>query len=188
MDTDINEEFRHIRLDDGPRLRPLGLDKMFTRVEKWGLAHPSPSPSTSQPTRPASPPRRRGIYPLPRPQEGISPLGGLFDYPELLPLVLSHFDHPRDLAVLARVCSSWCKIARRRLYESVWVRPCTSSLMTVLMEKGRMDVIPSWYHSLIPYIGILDYVDWFVNSVSQVLQNDLMPNDRCPILSSVYSR
>jgi hypothetical protein len=126
MDTDIDEEFRHIRLDDGPRLRPLGLDKMFTRVEKWGLAHPSPSPSTSQPTRPPSPPRRRGIYPLPRPQEGISPLGGLFDYPELLPLVLSHFDHPRDLAVLARVCSSWCKIARRRLYESVWVRPCKS--------------------------------------------------------------
>jgi hypothetical protein len=126
MDTDIDEEFRHIRLDDGPRLRPLGLDKMFTRVEKWGLAHPSPSPSTSQPTRPPSPPRRRGIYPLPRPQEGISPLGRLFDYPELLPLVLSHFDHPRDLAVLARVCSSWCKIARRRLYENIWVRPCRS--------------------------------------------------------------
>jgi len=124
MDTDIDEEFRHIRLDDGPRLRPLGLDKMFTRVEKWGLAHPSPS--TSQPARPASPPRHRGIYPLPRFQEGISPLGGLFDYPELLPLVLSHFDHPRDLAVLAKVCSSWCKIARRRLYESIWVRPCTS--------------------------------------------------------------
>jgi hypothetical protein len=37
------------------------------------------------------------------------------------------------------------------------------------MEKGRMDVIPSWYYYLIPYIGILDYVDWFVNSVSQVL-------------------
>jgi len=126
MDTNIDEEFRHIRLDDGPPLRPLGLDKMITRVENWGLAHPSASPSTSQPLRPPSPPRRRGVYPVPRPQEGVSPLGGLFDYPELLPLVLGHFDHPRDLAVLARVCSSWCKIARRRLYESIWVRPCTS--------------------------------------------------------------
>jgi len=51
-----------------------------------------------------------------------------------------------------------------------------------------MDVIPNWYHSLIPYIEILDYVDWFVNSVSQVLPDRFIANDRCPILSTVYSR
>lgn len=129
---DINEEFRHIRLDNEPR-RPLGLDKMFTRVEKWGLANASPS--TSQPTRGSSPPRRHHVLPLPRPREGVSPLGGIFDYPELLPLVLGHFDHPRELAVLARVCRSWCKIARRKLYESIWVRPCAS------LSQGRADRI-----------------------------------------------
>jgi hypothetical protein len=124
---DINEEFRHVRIDDAPRIRPLGLDRMFTRVQQWGESHPTPSTSTTQPVRAPSPPRRRAIYPLPHAREGISPLGGLFDYPELLPLVLAHFEHPRELAVLARVCSSWCRIARKKLYENIWIRPCQSS-------------------------------------------------------------
>jgi hypothetical protein len=51
-----------------------------------------------------------------------------------------------------------------------------------------MDVIPSWYYYLIPYIVIQNYVDWFVNSVSQVLPTEIIANDRCPILSAVYSR
>jgi hypothetical protein len=29
-----------------------------------------------------------------------------------------------------------------------------------------MDVIPNWYYCLIHSIEILNYVDWFVNSVS----------------------
>jgi hypothetical protein len=52
----------------------------------------------------------------------------LFEYPELVPFVLEHFEHPRDLAVLAKVCSSWYKIVRKRLYRNIWVRPCKSPL------------------------------------------------------------
>jgi len=122
VDTGINEDLRHIQPDEVPRLRHSDLDKMFTRAHEWGLAHPTPS--SSQPTRAPSPPRRKAVYPLPKARDGVSPLGGLFDYPELLPLVLRHFDHPRELAVLARVCRSWCKIARRKLYEKIWIRPC----------------------------------------------------------------
>jgi hypothetical protein len=46
------------------------------------------------------------------------------------------------------------------------VSPCTCD---VANGEGRMDVIPSWYYYLIPYIVIQNCVDWFVNSVSQVL-------------------
>jgi hypothetical protein len=125
MDMSIDEELRHIQLDNGPRLQPLGLDRMISRVHQWAESHPSTS-STSSTIRAPSPIRRRAVYPLPRPQEGVSPLGGIFDYPELLPLVLMHFEHPRELAVLARVCRSWCKLARRKLYDHIWVRPCES--------------------------------------------------------------
>lgn len=49
------------------------------------------------------------------------------------------------------------------------VRP--SHIIHELIGKGRMDVIPSWYYYLKHSIGMQDYVDWFVNSVSQVVPN-----------------
>jgi len=43
------------------------------------------------------------------------------------------------------------------------VRPCSCD---VADGKGRMDAIPNWYYYSIHYIRMLDYVDWFGNSVS----------------------
>ncbi|WVQ95692.1 hypothetical protein IAU59_002790 [Kwoniella sp. CBS 9459] len=129
----LDAELRAIRLDDGPRLIPLRLDKMFLRARQWHAAHPSshvPEPIE----RPPTPPRQAKVYPLPRPlstkgksralPEGrVSPLSKLFEYPELVPSVLEHFDQPRDLAKICRVSREWCRIGRRRLYEHVWIRP-----------------------------------------------------------------
>lgn len=121
----IDDSLRSIRLDasDTPRLQPLSLDKMFSRAHAWGLRHPSVAgPSV---IRPPSPPRRKLIYPLPKPMEGgeVSPLAGLFDYPELIPHVLSEFEHPMEMAVLCRVSKTFDYLVRRRLYEHIWVRP-----------------------------------------------------------------
>ena len=52
-------------------------------------------------------------------------------------------------------------------------------------RNGRMDVIPNWYHYSIHYIRMLDYVDWFRNSVSQVFPNAITANGRCPILPTL---
>jgi hypothetical protein len=119
----MDEELRSIRLDasDSPKVQPLRLDKMFLRAGQWKTTS-TPSPVI----RPPSPPRRGAIFPLPKPLEGrsVSPLAGLFGYAELVPHVLEWFEHPRDLAVLCRVSKEFCAIARRKLYESIWVRPC----------------------------------------------------------------
>jgi hypothetical protein len=86
--------------------------------------------STSAPApiaRPPSPPRRAAIFPLPKPMEGdrqTSPLGGLFEFPELIPHVLEWFEYPRDLAVLCRVSKGFNGVARKKLYQNIWVRPC----------------------------------------------------------------
>jgi hypothetical protein len=128
---DVDAEFRHIQLDPGPRLQPLRLDRMFVRAQEWGESQPKSTPSSSSSIIRApspGPARHRTIFPLPKPHAcAESPIGGLFDYPEFLPLILGHFEHPRELAVLARVCRSWCEFARKRLYEHIWVRPCTST-------------------------------------------------------------
>lgn len=109
-----------ISVDKGPNL-PLGLDTLSL------LAHPSVLQLRPVP-RPPSPSRRAQVCPLPKPQadgkETASPLGGLFDIPELQSSVLEGFDQPRDLAVLARVNKAFCKLARRKLYSHVWIRPC----------------------------------------------------------------
>jgi hypothetical protein len=59
------------------------------------------------------------------PLEGttISPLAGLFEYPELIPHVLAEFEQPKDLAVLCRVSKAFDWLVRRRLYEHIWIRP-----------------------------------------------------------------
>jgi hypothetical protein len=122
----LDSELRAIQLyaNEAPRLQPirLGIDKMFLRAHQWA--------STSAPApiaRPPSPPRRAAIFPLPKPMEGgaqTSPLGGLFEFPELIPHVLEWFEHPRDLAVLCRVSKSFNSVARKKLYQNIWVRPC----------------------------------------------------------------
>ena len=66
------------------------------------------------------------------------------------------------------------------------VRP--SHIIYELIWKGKMDVIPNWYYYLIHYIGILNYVDWFGDSVSQVIPNEGIAHDRCPILPTLCSR
>ncbi|KAK8850569.1 hypothetical protein IAR55_004487 [Kwoniella newhampshirensis] len=144
----IDDELRAIRLDDGPKLQPLRLDKMFLRARQWRPPAAASSSSSNQIEhieRSPTPPRHTKIYPLPlplpiasstsQPQDtmhetveetrlaGVSPLSKLFQYPELVPSVLEHFDQPKDLAIAARVCRDWCRIARKRLYEYVWVRP-----------------------------------------------------------------
>ena len=119
----LDEDLRQIALDNGPQ--PLRLDRVFNRARRW---KPTASVLTStEAQRPPSPPRARRIYPLPRPVpsgQSIAPLAGLFDYPELLPLVFDQFERPSEWAVLARVSRTWCTLAQKRLYEHVWVRPC----------------------------------------------------------------
>lgn len=44
-------------------------------------------------------------------------------YPELLPLVLRHFEHPRELAVLCRVNQDFRYLAQKKLYHRIWIRP-----------------------------------------------------------------
>ncbi|WVF68162.1 hypothetical protein IAT40_002927 [Kwoniella sp. CBS 6097] len=130
----LDAELRAIRLDEGPRLIPLRLDKMFLRARQWHAANPSahvPEPIE----RPPTPPRQAKVYPLPKPlshnkgkgrvmlDDAVSPLSRLFQYPELVPSVLEHFDQPKDLAKICRVSKEWCRIGRRRLYAHVWIRP-----------------------------------------------------------------
>jgi len=119
----MSSDLRAMRVEElAPRYRPLQLDRMFTRAQNWK--------TTSRPPpviRAPSPPRPRTVFPLPNPMregERVSPLGGLFDFPELLPQVLRHFDQPKELVVLARVNKAFCSLARRKLYDHVWVRPC----------------------------------------------------------------
>ncbi|WWC72622.1 uncharacterized protein I206_106585 [Kwoniella pini CBS 10737] len=136
---DIDAELRAIRLDDDrPRLQPLRLDKMFLRARQWHAANPR-SYASEPIFRPPSPPKYPPIYPLPHPllpskskgkekeqntdESLISPLSALFEYPELIPLVLDNFDQPRDLATISRVSKEWNRIARKKLYRHIWVRP-----------------------------------------------------------------
>ena len=143
---DLQGDLGQIRLHDPPRPTSLQLDRMFDRVTAWAARQPPRSfksgghaSTTSGGTTigelveaeqgPSGSSQVRRPYPLPRrsraEQRGKpSPLEGLFDYPELTPMILDKFEHPRDLAVLARVSKGWCGLVRRRLYEHVWVRPC----------------------------------------------------------------
>ncbi|TXT07913.1 uncharacterized protein COLE_04837 [Cutaneotrichosporon oleaginosum] len=98
--------------------RPLGLDRIFERAAHWHQRGPS------APLHPPSPPPSAAHLTLPLPDaHEISPLAGLFTYPDLVPEVLAHLSHPRDLAVGARVCREWARVCRRRLYRDIWVRP-----------------------------------------------------------------
>ena len=119
----IDDSIRSIQYDDGRRYQPLRLDKMFARATDWK--------STSQVgpvLRPPTPPRRNMVYPLPLPLEerenGVSPLSRIFEYPELVPNVFKFFDRPPELATLALVSRSFCDLARKKLYHSLWIRPC----------------------------------------------------------------
>ncbi|WRT70742.1 uncharacterized protein IL334_007741 [Kwoniella shivajii] len=140
----LDAELRAIRLDDGPRLQPLRLDKMFLRARQWHAANPK-SYASEPIYRPPSPPKLPPIYPLPQPlpihlvsssssipqngdkrkerENGVSPLSQLFEYPELIPLVLDNFDQPRDLANICRVNKEWYSIIRKKLYNHIWIRP-----------------------------------------------------------------
>lgn len=145
----LDEELRAIRVDDGPKLQPLRLDQMFLRARQWREAHPEAASISTPIYRPPSPRRYPQVYPLPLPlptssstgaieQEsagrkdgekggggsGASPLAGLFRYPELVPLVLDHFDRPSDLAKICRVSREWYTFGAKKLYEQIWIRPC----------------------------------------------------------------
>lgn len=117
MDFDTENLFRSYETVLPPR--PLGLDKMFNRALGWKSRGPS------APLRPPSPPPGIAHLALPAPLIGgdVSPLSALFEYPDLVPEVLSHLQRPGELAVAARVCEQWAGIARRRLYRDIWVRP-----------------------------------------------------------------
>ena len=127
----ISDELRSIRIDDGPRYQPLQLDKMFLRAGQWQNAPSNPHDQL----QPPSPPRRRTVFPLPRPltegHRGLSPLSGLFEYPELIPHVLKWFERPGELATLARVNHTFYGIVSKALYQNVWIRPCESLNMSV---------------------------------------------------------
>lgn len=126
---DLDSDLRNIRVDDGRRFQPLRLEQMFSRAEAYGRKRQA---ARSAPiVRPSSPPRRAAVIALPLPLgegQAVSPLGGLFDYPELLPYVLKNFERPQELATLARVNKAFCRLVRRKLYATIWVRPCQSSL------------------------------------------------------------
>lgn len=104
-----------------PPRRALGLDKMFLRATHWKGGGPS------APVRTPSPPASAAVLALPaplRPGTRVSPLSGVFEYADLLPLVLQHLQRPAELAAATRVCRAWSHIARKHLYEHIWVRPC----------------------------------------------------------------
>ncbi|EIW70127.1 hypothetical protein TREMEDRAFT_68502 [Tremella mesenterica DSM 1558] len=123
----LDESLRHLRLDIPHQ--PLRLDKMFLRASQW--RQHSQVPTTP---RPPSPVRKHKVYPLPRPQQGVSPLGGLFDYTELIPCILDGFEHPREWTVLARINRTVGELARKSLYEHVWVRPWEADPHTKLVK------------------------------------------------------
>jgi hypothetical protein len=122
----IDSDLRSIHLHEAPRFKPLDLDKMFRRAQEWGEAHPI----AKSPPRPPSPTRKaQANFPLPQPLAhglDISPLEGLFAHAELVPLVLQWFERPKELAVLARVNKEFLGIARKKLYQNIWIRPCLS--------------------------------------------------------------
>lgn len=118
----LPDDLRSIRLDDGRRLQPLRLDAMFDRASNWRKSSQA-GPSTRAP----SPPRKSRVYPLPKAMDAgveVSPLAGLFEYPELVPQVLKWFDRPAELATIARVNQEFLGIARKQMYASIWIRPC----------------------------------------------------------------
>jgi hypothetical protein len=145
----IDDSLRSIRLDalDAPRPTSLSLDKMFSRAHAWSLRHQCKAgPSV---IRPPSPLRKRPIHPLPRPLEGtdVSPLAGLFHYPELIPHVLREFEQPKEMAVLCRVSKAFDWIIRRKLYEHVWVRPWEENCHVKVSSDGS-GAEASWSCSL----------------------------------------
>ncbi|WVQ70645.1 hypothetical protein IAR50_000167 [Cryptococcus sp. DSM 104548] len=135
----LDDQLRAIRIDDGPRLQPLRLDKMFLRAHQWRGPTTNATNITTHQTAPPTPPREPPIYPLPKPYSPsaaapndssanlatneASPLAALFQYAELVPLVLENFHQPKDLAKICRVCKEWCSIGRKQMYSHVWVRP-----------------------------------------------------------------
>lgn len=184
----LDEELRAIRLDDGPKLQPLRLDQMFLRARQWREAHPESASISTPIYRPPSPRRYPRIYPLPLPllppaetvdqgghelaretneEKGVddggisplaSPLASLFRYPELVPLVLDHFDRPSDLAKICRVSREWNAIGRQKLYEHIWIRPCecdSSTLevgtsLTLRGTQGKMAATSKYVLPLTP--------------------------------------
>ncbi|RXK41989.1 hypothetical protein M231_00710 [Tremella mesenterica] len=123
----LDESLHHLHLDIP--YQPLRLDKMFLRASQW--RQHSQVPATPQPP---SPIRKHKVYPLPRPQQGVSPLGGLFHYTELIPCILDGFEHPREWTVLARINRTVGELARKSLYEHVWVRPWEADPHTKLVK------------------------------------------------------
>lgn len=133
---EIDQDLRAIGgARDLPRPKSLHIDAMFDRASSstWRKYASGPSPAV----RPPSPTSRliAGLHAYPQPlplpltvhegEHGPSPLAKLFEYHELVPLVLQWLDRPGELAVLCRVSREFEYIARRRLYQHVWVRPCT---------------------------------------------------------------
>ncbi|WVQ85859.1 hypothetical protein IAT38_008027 [Cryptococcus sp. DSM 104549] len=146
---DLDTDLRSIQLDALPRLQPLRLDRMFLRARNWAnqLERTAQEPTTRAPS-PAPAPR---IYPLPFPLDdevenegekaGVSPLAKLFTFEDLAPSVLEHFEQPRELAVICRVCKAWCKFGRKKLYNHVWVRPWEGAAGGAPHFKARLDLL-----------------------------------------------
>lgn len=115
-----------VSADDVEDVQPLMLDKMFERVFTWGIARSGERPARIHAQGSKTP---VGINndddasPV-EPMQVDSPLGALFDYPELTPHILKWFERPAELAVLARVNTTFRDIARKKLYYHIWVRPC----------------------------------------------------------------
>lgn len=129
MSDNLDTDLRAITLNASDNAPPktLRLDEMFARVQRWGEARREldgdQSPASTRPSSPSWEPRLP--FPLPKPlRDGeMSALGGLMAYPELLPLVVRHFDHPRELAILCRVHPDFRSLAQKKLYHRIWVRP-----------------------------------------------------------------
>ena len=114
---------------DNPPPRTLRLEEMFTRVERWGEARraaridDTPTAASTRPSSPAHGIRQPFPLPLPHDADGPSSLSRIVEYPELLPLILRHFEQPKELAILCRVNSDFRYLAQKKLYERVWLRP-----------------------------------------------------------------
>jgi hypothetical protein len=118
-----------VSAEDVEDVQPLMLDKMFERVFAWGMARSAHSTAkmVQESASGSNTPIRVNTTTSTGPEEDLqtnSPLGALFDYPELTPHILKWFERPCELAVLVRVNSTFRDIARKKLYHHIWIRPC----------------------------------------------------------------
>ena len=127
---DISDEVRYIDLSR--------LDHIPVTEEQGHMEAISPREGEVDVKKPSSPLTAPTIYPLPLPLDQLldlshseknsptvsSPLGRLFEYTELIPLVLRWFERPNQLASLARVNRTFYDIVQKRLYRHIWIRPC----------------------------------------------------------------